>query len=109
MPIAPRSDPSPSWSSLTPSGAWSGRDDVAREAGLVAAALELLPDVGDARGVGREPVVVAERVAEEVRAVDPALDRVRLVAREHHRQHDGDLRVDREARPERTPPSASSS
>src|SRR6202020_3257167 len=42
-------------------------------------------------------VVVTERVAEEVRAVDAAVDRGRLVRVQHHRQHDRDIRVDRQA------------
>jgi hypothetical protein len=44
-----------------------------------------------------EDVVVRERVAEEVRAVDAALDGLRLVGRAHHGQHARHLRVDREA------------
>ena len=44
----------------------SGVDDRAREAELVAVRLELVPDVGAARAVLAEDVVVGERVAEEV-------------------------------------------
>ena len=62
------------------------------------AAWNSLPHVGDAGGVRREPVVVAERIAEEVCAVDTALDRLGLVLRQHHRQHDRDVRVHGEAR-----------
>ena len=74
-----------------------GVDDPAREADRLAAALELLVDVRAPRAVVAEHVVVRERVAEEVRAVDAALDRLLLVGVDHHRQRDGDLRVDREA------------
>ncbi len=45
-----------------------------------------------------EAVVVGEREAEEVGAVDPALDRRLLVAMAHHRQHHGDVGVDAESR-----------
>ena len=40
---------------------------------------------------------MAERIAKEVRAVDTALDRLGLVLRHHHRQHDRDVRVHGEA------------
>src|SRR5205823_2627624 len=43
-----------------------GGDDLAREALVVAAGEELLPDVGPAGQVRRDAVVVRERVAEEV-------------------------------------------
>jgi hypothetical protein len=76
-----------------------GGDDAAGEADLVTPGQELLVDVRAAGPVIAEDVVVGERVAEEVGAVDPALDRLGLVSGAHHRQHDGDARVDRE--PER--------
>ena len=58
---------------------------------------ELLVDVRAAGTVVAEDVVVRQRVAEEVRAVDAALDGLRLVGGAHHRQHARHLRVDREA------------
>ena len=73
-----------------------GRDDVAREPLLGAVLLELVPQVRDGRLVLSEDVVVRERIAEEVAAVDAALDRGLLVFVAHHRQDDGDVRVDRE-------------
>jgi hypothetical protein len=74
------------------------RDDLAREALLRAVALELLPDVRPPRHVLAEHVVVRERVAEEVGAVDPALDRGGLVLVQHHREHDREVRVQVEPR-----------
>ena len=64
----------------------------------VAVALELLPHVRAPGMVVAEHVEVGERVAEEVPAVDPPLDRRRLVLVAHHRQDDGKVGVDREAR-----------
>ena len=61
---------------------------------LVAPLVVLVPDVGHAGLVLAEHVVVAERVAEEVRAFDAALDRLVLVVVHHHRRHARDLRVD---------------
>ena len=87
----------PCWSRRTPSGASLGGDDVAGEADLLAALGELPPDVRAAGHVVAERVVVGERVPEEVQAVDPAVDRRRLVRVAHHRQRHGDVRVDREA------------
>ena len=52
------------------------RGDLAVEAEERAVLLELLPDVGLRRLVVAVDVVVAERVAEEVRAIDAALDRL---------------------------------
>ena len=73
-----------------------GVDRLAGEACLVAALLELVPDVRDARLMRRDAVVVDERVAEEVAAVHAARDRLFLVVVAHHRQHDGDVGIDRE-------------
>ena len=97
VPIAPRSEPSPCCISFTPSGASSGATIARAKPRSSRFSLELLPDVRHARAVVAEDVVVRERVAEEVRAVDAALDRRRLVGVAHHRQHDGEVRVDREA------------
>ena len=81
-----------------PSGACVGGDDRAREADVVAAGEELLPDVRAPGAVVAEDVVVGERVAEEVRAVDAALDRRRLVGvRTSSAARTATLRVDREA------------
>ena len=97
VPIAPRSEPEPLLEDLHPQRPVVGVDDLAREAVLGALRLELVPDVRDARPVVAEHVVVGERVAEEVGAVDAALDRGLLVLVAHHRQHDREVRVDREA------------
>ena len=75
-----------------------GRDDLPCEADLRATVLELPPHVGAARPVLAEGVVVGKGEAEEVGAVDAALDRRRLVAVAHHRQHHGHVGVDGEAR-----------
>ena len=73
-----------------------GTDDVAGEARALAVFLKLAPDVGYARKMVVDAVVVHQRVAEEVRAVDASLDRLRLVLGQHHRQDDRDVRVDRQ-------------
>ncbi len=57
--------------------------------------------------VAPHAVVVGERVAEEVGAVDATLDRGRLVLVQHHRQHDGDRSGSRRTRPARTRPTRS--
>ena len=75
-----------------------GCDDLPREADLGATVLELPPHVGVARAVLAEGVVVGKREAEEVSPVDAALDRRRLIAVAHQRQHHGHIGIDREAR-----------
>ena len=79
VPIAPRSEPRPCCMILTASGAASGVIRSAREAALVAVREELLPDVRAPGPVAAHPVVVGQRVAEEVGAVDATLDRRGLV------------------------------
>ncbi len=74
----------------------AGVNDVAREAVLRAIGAEAPPQVAVADHVGAAAVEVAERVAEEVRAVDAAVDRGRLIGMQHHRQYHRDVRVDRE-------------
>ena len=88
MPIAPAQRAEALLEDLHAERPVVGVDDVAREAGLVAALEELLPDARAPGAVLAEDVVVRQRVAEEVRAVDAALDRRRLVGVAHHRQHD---------------------
>ena len=70
---------------------------VAVEAEQRALLLELGPDVGAARVVLAERVVVQQREAEEVAAVEATLDRGLLVLVAHERQHDRQVRVHREA------------
>src|SRR5215472_14712953 len=72
--------------------------DPAVEAELRSPLLELIPDVGAARDVLAVHVVVAQRVAEEVAAVQAALDGRALVRVAHERRDHGHLGVDGEAR-----------
>ena len=82
---------------LHPERAVVGVDDLAREAVVGAPGLELLPDVRDPRPVVAEHVVVSQRVAEEMGAVDTAFDRRLLVLVQHHRKHHRKARIDGEA------------
>src|SRR5215467_1745712 len=59
--------------------------------------LELLPDVRLARCVPAVHIVVAQRVAEEVPAVEASLDGGALVLMTHERGHDRHLGIDGEA------------
>ena len=74
-----------------------GRYQRACEAALVAVGEELVPHDGAPRLVLAHAVVVGERVAEEVGAVDAAVDRGRLVLVHHHREDDRNGRVHAEA------------
>ncbi len=73
------------------------RRDAAIEAEQRAVLLELVPHVRHARLMRAEDVVVAERVAEEVPAVEPTVDGRLLVVVAHERNDDGEVRVDGEA------------
>ena len=97
MPIAPRSEPEALLEDLHAQRAVVRVDDLAREPVLGPLRLKLVPDVRDPWPVVAEHVVVRQRVAEEVRAVDAALDRGRLVLVQHHREHDGEVGVHGEA------------
>jgi hypothetical protein len=81
-----------------PQGRVPGADDLTGEAAASAVPAELVPDAGQRRAVLAEDVVVGERVAEEVGAVDAPLDGRHLVPVAHEGQDHGDVGVDREAR-----------
>ncbi len=65
-----------------------------RVAGPAPALLELRPYVGRRRDVLTEDVVVGQRIAEEVGALDPPADGLVLVLGAHHGGDAGDLGVD---------------
>ena len=95
--MAPRSEPRPCCISFTPSGA-SSASMISREKPLCSRfswnSSQMLVTPGL---VLAHPVVVGQRVAEEVGAVDAPVDGGLLVLVAHHRQHDRHVGVHREA------------
>src|SRR6266852_5482617 len=88
----------PFFEELDSEGTVIGADELAREAVVFALLDEHVPDVGDARLVFAEYVVVGEREPKKLPAVNAAVNGGLLVLVAHEREHDGHLRVDRQPR-----------